>query len=137
MDTKKVEELLEEWQNRLGLQDWIIALSYNCKPEDMELEDCCGETSWQTSIKDASIRILEEKYCKDRIEQYDFEKILIHELLHLKFALLDNENNTYESTVAYNLRHQLIDDLAKALIMAKRGKTYNHNIIVQDMNNQK
>ena len=30
------EKLLEEWQERLGLQDWCIILRYNCKKEDME-----------------------------------------------------------------------------------------------------
>ena len=115
--------LLEEWQERLGLQDWVIALRYNCKESDMQLDNVDGETEWSTSTKDAIIRILDPKEYGDRIENFDFEKVLVHELLHLKFAILDCEKGTYESKVMEVVRHQLIDDLARALVMAKRGET--------------
>lgn len=124
MNRLKAQELLEEWQTRLGLQDWTITLRYNCDSSDMVLENVSGETSWNTSIKDASIRILSEKaFGNDRILNFDFEQILVHELLHLKFGLLDIENNSYESHVMETIRHQLIDDLARAMVMAKRGET--------------
>ena len=120
----KEEKLLNEWQERLGLQDWAITLRINCKQSDMELENVAGETKWTTSIKNAIIRIVSEKeYGNDRILSYDFEKILIHELLHLKFAIIDQEVNSYDSKVTEQVRHQLIDDLARALVMAKRGET--------------
>lgn len=117
------EKLLDEWQERLGLQDWVIALRYNCEFEDLETENSCGETEWLTSIKTATIRIVKEELCGGRTLDFDFEKILVHELLHIKFALIDQEVNTYESKVAEQVRHQLIDDLARALILAKRGET--------------
>lgn len=118
------EKLLNEWQERLGLQDWAIILRYGCKQEDLELEECCGETQWQTSIKCATIKIIsEEIYGNDRILDFDFEKTLVHELLHIKFSLLDMLNNSYESKVVDELRHQLIDDLARAMVMSKRGET--------------
>ena len=116
------EKLLEEWQERLGLQDWIITLRYNCKFSDMQLENVDGETEWSTSTKDAAIRILDPKEYGKRIEDFDFEKVLVHELLHLKFAILDCEKDSYESKVMEVVRHQLIDDLARALVMAKRGE---------------
>lgn len=122
MDEKKATDLLEEWQNRLGLQDWAICLRYDCKPEDLELEDCSGETRWGTSIKDACIKIVSKEYCEDRICNYDFEQILVHELLHLKFSVLDISKDSYESKVMDELRHQLIDDLARAFIMTKKNK---------------
>lgn len=118
------EQLLNEWQERLGLNDWAIALRYNCKFSDLELDDCCGETIWETSIKSATIRIVsEEEFGKDRIESFDFEKILVHELLHIKLGLLCFTQETYEGTVTAELRHQILDDLARALVMAKRGQT--------------
>lgn len=55
------EKLLEEWQERLGLQDWAIILRYNCSFEDLELEEACGETSWDDTIKTATIRIISEE----------------------------------------------------------------------------
>ena len=39
---ENAQDLLSEWQNRLGLQDWRIKLVPNCKPEEMELEGCAG-----------------------------------------------------------------------------------------------
>ncbi len=115
--------LLKEWQERLGLQDWAITLRINCKQEDMELGEVNGETSWSTSIKSASIKIISKETYGERMLPYDFEKTLVHELLHLKFALIDQKITSYESDVLYEVRHQLIDDLARALVMAKRGET--------------
>ena len=117
-------KLLEEWQERLGLTDWAIVLRYNCKLEDLEDEERCGETKWSNTIKSATIKIIsKEEYGDDRILKFDFEKILVHELLHLKFGIIDIFNGSYESKVADEIRHQLIDDLARALVMAKRGET--------------
>jgi len=117
------EKLLEEWQERLGLQDWAIVLRYNCKHSDFEEADVDGETSQQQVIKAAVIKILDEKEFGDRIVDFDFERTLVHELLHLKFGLIDKYNSSYESTVVDELRHQLLDDLARAMVMAKRGET--------------
>lgn len=118
------EKLLEEWQERLGLMDWAIALRYNCKFSDLQTEDACGETEWEDTIKCATIRIVsEEEHGDDRIQAFDFEKILVHELLHIKFGLISFTQDDYNGRVAAELRHQILDDLARALIMAKRGET--------------
>ena len=116
-------ELLKEWQERLGLLDWAITLKINCRQGEMELGEVAGETEWAESIKSAAIKIVSEKVYGERIVPYDFENILVHELLHLKFALIDQKITSYESDVTYQVRHQLIDDLARALVMAKRGET--------------
>lgn len=117
------EKLLNEWQERLGLQDWVIVLRYNCKFSDLDTEDSIGETLWANTIKNATIRIVsKEEYGNDRTLPYDFEKTLVHELLHIKFGLIDIVNSGYESKVVDELRHQLIDDLARALVMAKRRR---------------
>lgn len=115
--------LLKEWKERLGLQDWAIVLRINCKQEDMELEDVNAETIWTTSIKSATIKVISKEVYGDRILPFDFEKTLVHELLHLKFGLIDQGVNSYESKVTYEAMHQLIDDIARALVMTKRGET--------------
>ena len=118
------QDLLNEWKIRLGLQNWNIILRYNCEPSDLELQEASGETSYVSSTRAASIRILSEKYFGDRMLVYDFEEILVHELLHIKFAYLQNQNGTYESKILQEKIHQLIEDLAQSLVMAKRHKLY-------------
>ena len=117
-------ELLEEWQERLGLMDWCIVLRINVKQDDFEGEEpVAGQTKWQNTSKTAVIKVLDEKLYGDRIIAYDFERILVHELLHIKFNILQQDPFNYETTVFDEFQHQLIEDMAQALIMAKRGKT--------------
>ena len=125
MKEKEEFKLLKEWQERLGLQDWQIKFKPNCKAEEVDEGNSIGETLWSTTNKSALIRIIaSEEYIKeDYVLPYDFEKTLVHELLHIKFSLIDKDLNTYEGIVTEQARHQLIDDLARAFVMAKRGKT--------------
>lgn len=80
------------------------------------------ETTWETTNKCARIKVISKEEYEERMLAYDFEKILVHELLHCKFSMIDKDLNTYEGIVAEQARHQLIDDLARALVMAKRGQ---------------
>lgn len=114
MDNGKA--LLKEWQDRLGLQDWHIKLVDGCAPDEMALENCDGCTEWTESAKTARIEILDEKYYGERIVPYDYEKTLVHELLHLKTCLVSDGVGELQKRVM----HQIINDLAKALVSAKR-----------------
>lgn len=114
------QKLLDEWQERLGLQDWAIILRYDLKREDMG--NNAGTTIWENTNKLAEIHIIREED-HNSIIAYDFERILVHELLHVKFQWLQMEAKTYEETVFDEAQHQLIDDLARAFVMAKRGET--------------
>ena len=121
--TPKPNALLAEWQNRLGLQDWRIKLLPKCKPEDMELENVAGSTEWNETLKTAWIEILDPEYYGNRIVPFDFEKTLVHELLHLKTSFVSNNVDDLQERVM----HQMIDDLARALIDAKRSeRNVNH-----------
>ena len=115
---ENAQELLSEWQNRLGLQDWRIKLVPDCKPEEMELEGCAGCTDWSESIKTARIEIIDQQYYGERIVPFDFEKTLVHELLHLKTCLVSDMVDEFQS----RYMHQMIDDLARAFVDAKRYK---------------
>ena len=114
-------ELLNEWKERLGLQEWVIILKINQKFEDLEQEEAIAETMSISSIKNATIRITDEKLNEGRSIKFDFEKILVHELLHVKFGIIETDVNSYETLVTYKLQHQILDDIANALIMTKRG----------------
>ena len=115
MKSKEIK-LLDEWKKRLGLFDWRIQLELNCKPNEMALEDCAGCVIFKESIKDATIQMVDPTYCEFLKIPYDFEKVLIHELLHLKLALVcDNTSDLQERYM-----HQVIEDFARAFVDAKR-----------------
>lgn len=117
------EALLGEWVKRLGLEDWLINLEVNVDVKEMENAD--GITYYEDTIKTAKIRIGSEgeRESIERRIKYDFERILVHELLHIKFGVLDiGTPMTYEAKVTDSVMHQLIEDLAQALVLAKRGE---------------
>lgn len=117
------EKLLNEWQERLGLQDWAIALRYNCELEDLNLTNACAETSFESTTKTAIIRMVKPELAAGRLLDYDFEKTLVHELMHIKLSLLNIDPNSLVNSILECAIHQIVDDLARALVMAKRGET--------------
>lgn len=108
--------LAKEWKHRFGLDDWEIAINPNCAPSEMTLDDVDGCSVWTECNKTARIEILAEEYYGERIRPYDFERILVHELLHLKLSIVSDQ---VEPTQARYM-HQIIDDLARAFVDAKR-----------------
>lgn len=109
--TNKELALLEKWKRKLCLHEWRIRLKTHLRPEEMTMNDAAGCTEWSESIKTARIEIIDPTYYGDRILPFDFEKTLVHELLHLKFSFwCQNEDD-----VGDRVMHQMIDDLARAL----------------------
>nr|DAE28001.1 MAG TPA: SprT-like domain-containing protein Spartan/DNA Complex repair, protease, DNA BINDING [Siphoviridae sp. ctvxh7] len=103
--------LLEKWKRKLCLQEWRIKLLTHLHPEEMTMSDAAGCTEWSESIKTARIEIINPACYGDRIVPFNFEKTLVHELLHLKFSFwCQNEDD-----VGDRVMHQMIDDLARAL----------------------
>ena len=112
--------LLKEWESRLGLEDWNITLTARCHPEDMALEDCTGCVSYEETTKTAVIQIINPDLLGERVcRPFDFEEVLVHEMLHLKFCLLERGNN-WEKKLQLRVLHQIIDDMSRALVDAKR-----------------
>ena len=136
MTTLTANELLNEWRERLGLMEWCISLKINVTPDDFESDvETAGETAWNNISKTAVVKIVDENLYgngSNRIIAYDFERILVHELLHIKFNILQQEPFNYEETVFDEFQHQLIEDIAQALVMAKRGKTKRTDNMVVD-----
>lgn len=116
-DAKEMYDLLNEWQERLHLQDWLIAIAL-VNAEDMELEGTAGECDVQWVNKCGTISILkQEDMPTDMIMKQPQEQTLIHELLHFKFYALEDrsrEENYFEMK-----QHQLLEELSKSLYMAK------------------
>lgn len=111
-----MESLLEEWGMRLGLSDWVIKLEDNCEPDEMEAEDCVGCASYTEVNKCAKIQILDPKFYGNRLRPFDYEKTLVHELLHIKMGFIGDGVSDLQERVV----HQIIDDLARAFVDAKR-----------------
>ena len=61
-------------------------------------------------------QIVDPSCLTDRIVPFDFEKTLVHELLHLKFSLLSTNGDDMQARYV----HQLIDEMARSLVDAKR-----------------
>ncbi len=127
MTQEKAEQLLDEWVDILGLQDWDIHLAWQCTPEEMPTakdEDVAGYTAYGESTKEAEIFIPDEQYIDCKPFKFDFELTLVHELMHLKTCLL---TDTDHSSLQYRLMHVLVEDMAKALVKTKR----NHNVVLR------
>ena len=118
MTTEKGDALLTEWKERLGLQEWRIKLYDNCKPDEMMMQDVTGCTKWSEAIKAARIEIIDPQYYGERIVPFDYEKTIVHELLHLKTCLVSDEVDALQA----RYMHQMIDDLARAFVDAKRAE---------------
>lgn len=117
MEDTSMQDKLLYWQRVLGLTDWRIKLKTDCFMSELVLQNAAGETDWSETIKTAYIRIISAEEYGERIVPFDPEKTLVHELLHLKFCLLTGESvNSLQNRYV----HQLIDDMARALVGAKR-----------------
>lgn len=100
-------ELLYRWQTRLGLTDWKIKLHINCKESET---NGSGYTEWDEVNKAAVIWILDPEEYGERILPFDFEETLIHELLHIKFSLLQGSGEFQDRYV-----HVMIEEFARLL----------------------
>lgn len=112
-------ELLQEWKQRLGLQNWQITLTDNVDPEDMTVKDAMGCTSYQEVMRTASIQIINPEKIEETLRPFDYEETLVHELLHLKLGLLERGTD-WDNKLQLRVLHMIIDDLARALVDAKR-----------------
>ena len=121
MTHSKNNPLLKEWVKRLGLTDWKIKLFDHCRSDEMSMGGCAGCVEYREVGKTARIDIIDEKEYGNRIVLFDYEKTLVHELLHLKMCFLaSTEDGFGDDNIADRMAHQLLDDIAKALVDAKR-----------------
>ena len=122
MDKKVPKELnlLKEWKERLGLQEWFITLQTNCKPEDL-LPDADGDVEYVESTQCAAIKIINPDLRKDALRPFDLEEALVHELLHCKLSIL-MDGDDWEKGFQPRYLHQIVDSLARAFVDAKRSE---------------
>jgi hypothetical protein len=109
------KELLKKWQKKLRLTDWTIKLNDKATYADFTLTDCVGEVSYVEATKTAVIRVLRPDLYGNQIVPFNLEKTLVHELLHLKFSLLDESGNDLQNRIV----HQLVEEFANILTEVK------------------
>lgn len=118
---REAAESLKEWQKCLGLEDWVIK-DILCAPHEMAKLEDMGESSFVDTTKCAAIRIVKPEYYGHRITKYCAEQTLVHELLHCKFGVIDGK----AMEPLYDIFHQIMNDIANSLIMAKYDITLDY-----------
>lgn len=112
---------MEEWKPILGLSDWVIGVRL-CRMGELSDDECAGESCAQHVNMCGTISILrKEDLPYDMIIKQPHELTLIHELLHFKFVSMEQSTQTIEGAFYEIKQHQLLDEMAKALFMAKHG----------------
>ena len=118
------EIILREWQRRLGLEDWALSIDGACDRSMLEPIQAAGAIEYNELSKRGKIYVMDENdynaLAADQaaVTPYDWEEIVVHELLHAKLSLIYSGYGTLQERYV----HQLIDDLARALVDAKRSQ---------------
>ncbi|MGE5572944.1 MAG: hypothetical protein ACM3ZU_08010 [Bacteroidota bacterium] len=112
MTQEALETLCRTWQKRLRLQDWIVEVRV-VRARDMATEGDLGNSMWNLTARRAIVKLLDpiDHSPEDQVP-YDPEQTLVHELLHIHFALCDTKPETPERTA----QEQAIDSIASALV---------------------
>lgn len=108
------EKLADYWVKRLQLDDWDIKFNLNASSNQMQA-DCVGEARLNEVTKQAAILVLtKENFDNGSYAfEFNFERTLVHELLHLKFCLAESDR---DNELLNRVVHQLIEDMARALV---------------------
>lgn len=117
-------DCLFEWQDRMNLLDWIIDIHLDC--HSPVKAPAWGKSSIYRAIHTAIIHI--PMPCPGQMnrfpQRYVQELILVHELLHVALPSVEVEVETTEGDYYEAETHARLELLAKALISAKYGLTF-------------
>lgn len=111
----QINELCKKWQEILKLHDWDVRVDLG-RPDELSEPDREGECFVELAKSEALIRLLDPKISYDFTFQYDVEKVLVHELLHLSFAPFEPEDDS----LRHDLWEQTIERMAKTLVAFQR-----------------
>lgn len=124
MDRDSAFALLDYWVETLGLQDWSIVFKWSVPLSEwgMDTFGAVGDAAFVAEGKHGIVRILDERDWTHDEEDIEitYEEALVHELLHLKFALITPDSPDAINTIEYRVIHSLITDLARAFASTHR-----------------
>ncbi|MCO7125105.1 hypothetical protein NIE88_04865 [Sporolactobacillus shoreicorticis] len=111
-----LQEKLKYWQERLRLRDWDITAKI-VPLSKMDHRDEAGKCEWNLESRFALIYVLslDDYQNVGSPMAYDMEQTLVHELLHLHFAPMDDDKY-------YMPIEQAIESISKALVEESRSK---------------
>lgn len=116
--SKQVRECAQYYIQLLGLQDWRIVFELGIPKE----ESSAGECYSIFEEKCAKIIINKNEPSDENYLKQPQELVLIHELIHCKIELYDNDR--LEGRILYQIYHTLIDDWARSVFYARYGLTH-------------
>ena len=109
----EIEKCAEYYVKLLGLQDWNILYKIGV-PND---ESWSGQCEKIDEEKCACITIDSRPQPDDCWTKQPQELVLIHELVHCKIILMDND--TVEGKLMYLYYHTLVEDWAKSIFYTR------------------
>lgn len=120
LNQNELDQSLVYWKEKLNLMNWDIEVKI--KRASQMREDSAGAITWILENKQAFIDILDPiDFPEDLMKSQDMEKTLIHELLHIHLAPL---NEDYSKNEHYTLFEEwAINDISDALISVFRERT--------------
>ena len=114
MTREEIETVGKEWQTLLGLNEWETVWKLSRKSEMDDVGQ--GQVKYNLCTKQAIVKIMDEIDWDNPDFTQDHEVVIVHELLHLKFSLLDKvKGEIFELII-----HQYIQELAKSFVLLKR-----------------
>lgn len=119
---QQLQRCIEEWQKILFLEHWVIKGSLvEGKILDDDDNELLGQNVMEIVNNQALIRIsdIPEEDCTSYIQKSCAELVVVHELLHCKYDWVEKEVKDITAVYYDTLEHQLIDQMAKSLIMTK------------------
>lgn len=120
-DDGTLQAYLKYWQHVLHLDDWIIkAVLTDKKLTDDEGNELCGINEYNAENKESHISISKKEHENSYIKHCE-EQVLVHELIHCIIVIVANAEPNVEQTYFELIQHQLVEGMAKSLIMAKYG----------------
>lgn len=127
-DLDQLAERCDYWMRRLRLQDWDIRLGIIRERDFATGLGAAGEFSAWPNKKLVAINLLDPVDYEDDLHiEYDMEVILVHELLHIHFLDVGEQENKSERTDAEEIA---VHVLSTTLVTIDRELT-----VIKEANN--
>lgn len=112
----ELKKLCSFWQNQLKLNNWRIAIGIERKTA-FNNSQSIGEIDYVLPLRQAIIKVLDPLDYPNSPFKQDMEITLVHELLHLHFALFEPKS---DDSLEFLIMESTIEQLANILVEMKR-----------------